>query len=425
MSAHIVEFKALSLQAYGSGSVNTDEAQDDGRQRDGRWLTKKIIVLIHEENSLANIKASRYIEAFKTAQLPTDDGRSAIWFASLKGKADVVEFLLLETKEKDNVNKLYGQIGSTALHVAAERGHYTVVSTLLRYGVDVFLFQKNFARINLSDMILQNITNEVKKLKLPFGVTIMDCELCHAEAEGHHHVLRGLRENKIKLYAFDICVRESNVLDDWSDTYQKRSFFLRKISRGGVDQSEGNILSFEKKFSIYWNFRDRTVVDAENKPFIDALKRFVKKNFPCEGFVLKKWNAKYRFSDPVMELRNTDMVKFKLEHTDAYVTRVGLKRREVNNVSETVLYDVIVASREAGEGICIATVDLDEVRSSTANSRNAVRQSGAFAVASVKFDVRLKRRDNLTLYVQFVRIVDSDAALDFVPINFQPVNLRR
>ena len=161
-------------------------------------------------------------------------------------------------------------------------------------------------------------------------------------------------------------------------------------------------------------------MDAKNKPFIDALKRFVENNFPCEGFVLKKWNAKYRFSDPVMEMRNTDMVKFKLEHTDAYVTRVGLKRREVNNVSEAVLYDVIVASRKAGEGICIATVDLDEVRSSTANSRNAVRQSGDFAVASVKFDVRLKRRDNLTLYVQFVRIVDSDAALEFVPINFGP-----
>jgi len=173
---------------------------------------------------------------------------------------------------------------------------------------DVFLFQKNFARINLSDVILQNITNEVKKLQLPFGVTIMDCELCHAEAEGHHHVLRELRENKIKLYAFDVCVRESNVLDDWSDTYQKRSFLLRKISRGGVDQSEGNILSFEKKFSIYWNlsiFRDRTVVDAESKPFIDSLKRFVEKNFPCEGFVLKKWNAKYKFSDPVMDMRNT------------------------------------------------------------------------------------------------------------------------
>jgi hypothetical protein len=161
-------------------------------------------------------------------------------------------------------------------------------------------------------------------------------------------------------------------------------------------------------------------VDAENKPFIDALKRFVENNFPCEGFVLKKWKAEYRFSDPVMELRNTDMVKLKLEHTDAYVTRVGLKRREVNNVSEAVLYDVIVASRKAGEGICIATVDLDEFRSSTANSRNAVRQSGDFAVASVKFDVRLKRRDNLTLYVQFVRIVDSDAALEFVPINFGP-----
>jgi hypothetical protein len=80
----------------------------------------------------------------------------------------------------------------------------------------------------------------------------MDCELCHAEAEGHHHVLRGLRENKIKLYAFDVCVRESNVLDHWSDTYQKRSFLLREISTL-LDQSEGNILSFEKQFSIYWN----------------------------------------------------------------------------------------------------------------------------------------------------------------------------
>ena len=171
------------------------------------------------------------------------------------------------------------------------------------------------------------------------------------------------------------------------------------------------------------NFRNRTVVDAENKPFIDALKRFVENNFPCEGFVLKKWNAKYRFSDPVMEMRNTDMVKFKLEHTDAYVTRVGLKKREVFGVDgrlKAVLYDVIVASRTPGEGICIATVDLDEFRSSTAKSRSAVRQSGAFAVASVKFDVRLKRRDNLTLYVQFVRIVDSDAALEFVPINFGP-----
>jgi hypothetical protein len=285
---------------------------------------------------------------------------------------------------------------------------------------DVFLFQKNFDRIDLSDVILQNITDEVKRLQLPFGVTIMDCELCHAEDEGHHHVLRGLCENKIKLYAFDVCVRESNVLDNFSDTYEKRSLLLQTISREGVDQSEGNILSFEKKFSIYWNFRDRTVVDAENKPFIDSLKEFVEKNFPCEGFVLKKWNAEYRFSDPVMEMRNTDMVKFKLEHTDAYVTRVGLKRREVNNASEAVLYDVIVASRNAGEGVCIATVDLDEFRSSTAKSRSAVRKSGAFAVASVKFDVRLKRKDNGTLYVQFVRIVDSDAALECVPINFGP-----
>jgi hypothetical protein len=281
---------------------------------------------------------------------------------------------------------------------------------------DVFLFQKNFARINLSDMILQKITNEVKKLNLPIGVTIMDCELCHAEEEGHHHVLRGLNENKIKLYAFDVCVRESNVLDHWSDTYQERSFLLREL----LDQSEGNILSFEKEFPIYWNFRNHTVVVAENKPFIDAFEGFVEKNFPCEGFVLKKWNAKYKFSDPVMELRNTDMVKFKLEHTDAYVTRVGLKRREVKNASEAVLYDVIVASKKKGEGICIATVDLDEVRSSTVKSRAAVRQSGAFAEASVKFDVRLKKRNNGTLYVQFVRLVDSDAALEFVPINFGP-----
>jgi hypothetical protein len=140
-------------------------------------------------------------------------------------------------------------------------------------------------------MILQKITNEVKKLNLPIGVTIMDCELCHAEAEGHHHVLRGLRENKIKLYAFDVCVRGSNVLDHWSDTYQKRSFLLRTISRGVDRESEGNILSFEKQFSIYWNFRNATVVDAKNKPFIGALTRF----FPCEGFVLKKWNAKFCF----------------------------------------------------------------------------------------------------------------------------------
>ena len=54
------------------------------------------------------------------------------------------------------------------------------------FSYDVFLFQKFFDRINLSDTTLQNITNEVKKLELPIGVTIMDCELCHAEAEGHH-----------------------------------------------------------------------------------------------------------------------------------------------------------------------------------------------------------------------------------------------
>jgi len=262
----------------------------------------------------------------------------------------------------------------------------------------------------LSGTILQKITNEVKKLNLPIGVTIMDCELCHAEEEGHHHVLRGLTENKIKLYAFDVCVRESNVLDHFSDTYQERSFLLREL----LDQNEGNILSFEEEFPIYWNYWNHTIVVAKNKPFIDELKGFVEKNFPCEGFVLKKWNAKYKFSDPVMDMRNTGMVKFKLEHTDAYVTRVGLKKREA------VLYDVIVASRTPGEGICIATVDLDEVRSSTVNSRTAVRRSGAFAEASVKFDVRLKKRNDGTLSVQFVRLVDSNAALKFVPINFGP-----
>ena len=287
---------------------------------------------------------------------------------------------------------------------------------------DVFLFQKNFARIILSGTILQKITNEVKKLNLPIGVTIMDCELCHAEEEGHHHVSRGLTENKIKLYAFDVCVRESKVLDHWSNTYQKRSLLLQEISEG-ADQNEGNILSFEEEFPIYWNYWNHTIVVAKNKPFIDELKGFVEKNFPCEGFVLKKWNAKYKFSDPVMDMRNTGMVKFKLEHTDAYVTRVGLKKREVFGVDgrlKAVLYDVIVASRTPGEGICIATVNLDEVRSSTANSRDAVRQSGAFAEASVKFDVRLKRNNDGTLYVQFVRLVDSNAALEFVPSNFGP-----
>ena len=114
------------------------------------------------------------------------------------------------------------------------------------------------------------------------------------------------------------------------------------------------------------------------------------------------------------------MVKFKLEHTDAYVTRVGLKRREVKNASEAVLYDVIVASKKKGEGIYIATVNLDEVRSSTVNSRADVLRSGAFAEASVKFDVRLKKRNDGTLYVQFVRLVDSNAALKFVPSNFGP-----
>lgn len=285
---------------------------------------------------------------------------------------------------------------------------------------DVSLFQKQFTRIVLSDVILQNITDEVKNLNLPFGVTIMDCELCHAEDEGHHHVRRGLNEDKIKLYAFDVCVCESKILDDSSDTYQTRSLLLRKISKG-ADQSEGNILSFEKKFSIYWNSRNGTVVvKNKNKSLIDALEGFVKNNETCEGFVLKKWNAKYEFSDPVMDMRNTDMVKFKLEHTDAYVTRVGLKRREVKNASEAVLYDVIIESKKAGEGICIATIDLDEVRSSTVKARAAVRQSGAFAEASVKFDVRLKKRNDDTLYVQFVRLVDSDAALKCVPINFGP-----
>lgn len=45
---------------------------------------------------------------------------------------------------------------------------------------DISLFQKNLARIPLSEILLRKIEGEVKKLKLHVGVTIIDCELCHA-----------------------------------------------------------------------------------------------------------------------------------------------------------------------------------------------------------------------------------------------------
>jgi ankyrin repeat protein len=110
----------------------------------------------------------------------------------LKGKADVVEFLLLETKEKDNVNNLYGQIGSTALHVAAERGHYTVVSTLLRYGVDVFKSRSNNNHRNALSLAANKGYFHVVKALLIFNYSIDSLKRARDEVRGNHAAIEAL-----------------------------------------------------------------------------------------------------------------------------------------------------------------------------------------------------------------------------------------
>lgn len=92
---------------------------------------------------------------------PAQDGMTALHFAVMKGREDVVE-KLLDSGARVNGKNVKGR---NALHLAAMAGERGVVSTLLKHQANVLAMDKrgNSARSLCKDVDIQDILEEAEK----------------------------------------------------------------------------------------------------------------------------------------------------------------------------------------------------------------------------------------------------------------------